>query len=370
MKKIAYVIDCMYNSGGMERVLSVCANAICVVYNVTVITAFQKGQPDFFELDSRIKRYDLGINDNANIRQKKRDYKRALSAYLLVEHFDVVISMGGMDLDFLYSICDGSKKVFWFHFAIDVAKTAWSGPNPNLFKKIKAQLQTWKRIYYARKYDKIVVISKADLEAWKKYTNKAVCVYNPVTIDNPVQADLNSKKVISVGRLSFEKGFDYLIDVWRLVAKRHKDWLLDIYGDGPLTEQLQDQIDKHGLRNSVRLCGRTPNIVEKYAQHSIYVMGSRTEGLGLVLLEASACGLPLISYDCPSGPREIVTDGKNGYLIPHVGDIDAMAEKICLLIENESLRRQMGDNASFMVNVFSIDKIRQQWICLFNSLIK
>lgn len=370
MKKIAYVIDCMYNSGGMERVLSVCANAICDVYNVTVITAFQKGQPDFFELDSRIKRYDLGINDNANIRQKKRDYKRALSAYLLVEHFDVVISMGGMDLDFLYSICDGSKKVFWFHFAIDVAKTAWSGPNPNLLKKIKAQLKTWKRIYYARKYDKIVVLSKADLEAWKEYSNKAVCIYNPVTIGNPIQSDLSSKKVISVGRLGFEKGFDYLIDVWRLVAKRHKDWNLDIYGDGPLRNFIQQRIDELNLSDVITLCGRTPNISEKYTQHSIYIMGSRTEGLGLVLLEASSCGLPLVVFDCPSGPREIVTDGENGYLIPHVGDIDAMADKICLLIENAELRKQMGEKAKLMVDKFSIDTIRKQWMTLFDSICK
>ena len=97
-------------------------------------------------------------------------------------------------------------------------------------------------------------------------------------------------------------------------------------------------------------------------------MGSRTEGLGLVLLEASACGLPLISYDCPSGPREIVTDGENGYLIPHVGDIDAMAEKICLLIENAELRKQMGEKAKLMVDKFSPLRIKEQWINLFDSI--
>lgn len=368
MKKVAYIIDCMYNSGGMERVLSVCANAFCDVYDVTVITAFQKGQPNFFELDSRIKRYDLGIHDDANKRQKKRVYRKALSAYLLDEHFDIVISLGGMDLGFLYSIRDGSKKFVWFHFAIDIAKTTWIGPNPNLLKKIKVQLQTWKRIYYARKYDKIVVISKADLEAWKEYTNKVVCVYNPVTIGNPVQADLSSKKVISVGRLDYQKGFDYLIDAWGLVAEKHKDWLLDIYGEGPLREELQLQIDKQGLHNSVRLCGRTPNIIEKYAQHSIYVMSSRAEGLGLVLIEAASCGLPLISYDCPSGPSEIVTDGENGYLILHVGDIDAMAEKISLLIENAEFRKQMGEKAKQMVVKFSPLKIKEQWMTLFDSI--
>lgn len=364
MMKVAYIIESMCNSGGMERVLSVCANALCQDVEVSIITIYQMGRPCYFPIDDKISCYDLGLENVAN----KKLLKKRMADFLTGHHFDIVVSMGGIDMYYLHSVKDGSKKLFWFHFAIDIAKTTWIGPNPNLLKKIKAQLQTWKRIYYARKYDKIVVISKADLEAWKKYTNKVVCIYNPVTIGNPVQADLSSKKVISVGRLDYQKGFDYLIDAWGLVAEKHKDWLLDIYGEGPLREELQCQIDKQGLHNSVRLCGRTPNITEKYAQHSIYVMSSRAEGLGLVLIEAASCGLPLISYDCPSGPSEIVTDEENGYLIPHVGDIDAMAEKICLLIENAELRKQMGEKAKLMVDKFSPLKIKEQWINLFDSI--
>lgn len=366
MMKVAYIIESMCNSGGMERVLSVCANALCQDVEISIITLYQKGRPTYFPLDNRIHCYDLGLEGVAN----RKLLKKRMSDFLRGHHFDIVVSMGGMDMYYLHSVKDGSKKLFWFHFAIDIAKTTWIGPNPNLFKKIKAQLQTWKRIYYARKYDKIVVISKADLEAWKEYTNKAVCIYNPVTIDNPVQADLNSKKVISVGRLDYQKGFDYLIDAWGLVAEKHKDWLLDIYGEGPLREQLQGQIDKRGLHDSVELCGRTPNITEEYTQHSVYVMSSRAEGFPLVLLEAASCGLPLISYDCPSGPSEIVTDEENGYLIPHVGDIGAMAEKICLLIENAELRKKMGEKAQLMVDKFSPLKIKEQWMTLFDSICK
>ena len=367
--RLAFVLDCMYNSGGMERVLSVCANAFCDVYDVTIRTAFQKGQPDFFRLNSRIKRYDLGINNSANIRQKKRDYKKALSAYLLLEHFDIVISLGGMDFDFLHSIRDGSKKIFWFHFAIDVAKTTWAGPNPGTLKKIKAQLQTWKRIYYARKYNRIVVISKADLKAWRKYTNKVVHIYNPITINATRISDRKEKSVISVGRLDFQKGYDYLIPVWNLVSQKHSDWHLNIYGEGSLRESIQARIDELKLGGSVTLCGRTPNIEDQYALHSIYVMSSRAEGLGLVLLEAAFCGLPLIAYDCPSGPSEIIEDGKNGFLIEKIGDLHTMADKICQLIENESLRRQMGDNAKKMMKQFEISVIKRQWTNLFQKLL-
>lgn len=212
------------------------------------------------------------------------------------------------------------------------------------------------------------MISKADLKAWKKYTNKAIVIYNPVTINATRMSDWTEKSVISVGRLDFQKGYDYLIPVWKLVSQKHSGWHLNIYGEGPLRDSIQARIDELKLTNAVTLCGRTPNIGDQYASHSIYVMSSRAEGLGLVLLEAAFCGLPLIAYDCPSGPSEIVDDGKNGFLIEKVGDVQTMADRICQLIENESLRREMGENARSMVDNFSVDKIRQQWICLFNSL--
>lgn len=366
MKKIAYIIDCMYNSGGMERVLSVCANALCDVCDVTVITAFQKGLPDYFELHSRIKRYDLGVYETANIRQKKGNYKKALSAYLLVEHFDIVISLGGMDLDFLYSISDGSRKMVWFHFVID-SEWQYARESTSLWIRLKARLQKWKRIFYAKKYDRIIVISKGDLQQWSRFANQVSLIYNPVTITSAAVSDLSSKKVISVGRLDFQKGYDYLIDAWKYVVVKHPDWHLNIFGEGEQRNNLQQQIDKSDLSRHITLCGRTSDVATEYSRHSIFVMSSRAEGFGLVLVEASVCGLPLVSFDCPSGPKEIIEDGRNGFLIEKVGDVQTMADKICQLIENESLRRQMGDNARFMVNKFSVDEIKEQWMLLLNK---
>ena len=161
--KIVYIIEVMYNSGGMERVLSVCANSQCQELDVSIITLYQKGRPYYFPLDNRIRCYDLGLDGVAN----RKLLKERLTEFLMSHHFDIVITMGGMDMYYLHSIKDGSKKVFWFHFAIDIAKTTWVGPNPTIIRRIIAQLQTWKRIYHARKYDRMVVISKADLNAWK-----------------------------------------------------------------------------------------------------------------------------------------------------------------------------------------------------------
>lgn len=366
--KIAYVVDCMYNSGGTERVLSICANALSEYYDITIVTAFQQNRPDFFSLCPKVMRYDLGINEDLSGIQKKKVYEQRLSGYLQKERFDIALSLGGMDLDFLHSINDGSKKIIWLHYAIDIAKTSWIGPRPSLIKKIKAQLITWKRIYFARKYEQIVLISKADLNKWVRYTDKASFIYNPLTINSSSVSNLLAKRVIAVGRLDYQKGFDYLIDAWSLVAEKHKDWHLNIFGEGDLRKVLHNQIEGLGLQNCITLCGRTSDIEKEYAKHSIFVLSSRGEGFGLVLVEAASCGLPLVSFDCPSGPSEIIEDGKNGFLVEKVGDVQTMADRICRLIENESLRRQMGENAKSMVNKFSVDEIKEQWILLLNRL--
>ena len=370
MIKIAYVVDCMYNAGGTERVLSVCASALSDYHDITIVTAFQQGRPDCFYLFPNVKRHDLEISKNMSGNQKKRIYKRRLSCYLQQESFDIAVSLGGMDLDFLHSINDGSKKIIWLHYAIDIAQTAWVGPHPSLIKKIKAQLITWKRIYNARKYERIVLISKADLKKWRKYTHKATCIYNPLTINTTLTSNLLNKCVIAVGRLDYQKGFDYLIDAWNLVAVKHPDWHLNIYGDGNLREELQQQIDVLNLSNSITLNGRASAIEKEYPKHSIFVLSSRAEGFGLVLVEAASCGLPLVSFNCPSGPSELVLNGRNGFIIDRVGDVSAMAYAICCLIEDEDLRKRMGAKAIEFSKQFQVEYLIPQWNDIFASVMR
>ena len=305
----------MHNAGGMERVLSVCANALCKEIDVSVMTIYQCGRPFYFPLDSDVNTFDLGLE---NVRDK-RLLKRRLTEFFQQHQFDLVVSLGGIDFYYLHSIRDGSKKIVWFHFAYDVAYTLWLGGSTSLVMKAKGYLLQLKRIYHAKKYECIVALSQADADLWMRHTDKVNMIYNPVSLENPIQSPLEQKKAISVGRLDYAKGFDYLIEAWALVAEKHPDWSLDIYGDGELRTRLQEQINERGLADCVKLCGRTSVIGEKYAQHSMCLMTSRSEALGLVLLEASACGLPLIAYDCPSGPMEIIDDGKNGILVSPVG---------------------------------------------------
>ena len=362
--KVCFVIESMFNSGGMENVLSCCASALSSDIDVSILTLYQNKQKYFFPLSENIRCYDLSLND---IRDK-RVLQKKIKSFFLVHQFDIVVSLGGIDMYYLHSIKDGSKKVVWFHFAHNVAYTAWLGDSSSFIKKIKGYLLQAKRIYNARKYDTIVAISSADKKAWKKYTRNVVLIHNPLTISHPVVSQRKTKTVVSVGRLDFAKGFDLLINAWKLVSKQHSDWILNIYGDGELREPLQEQINKLNLSDTIILQGRKSNIGEIYSQHSFYVMSSRSEALGLVLIEAAACGLPLIAYDCPFGPKDIIKDGKNGFLVKKVGDIEGMAEAINKLIENQELRDKMGEKALLMVDRFSLSKITIQWHNLFKTL--
>ncbi len=364
MKQIAYIIEGMYNSGGMERVLSVCANVMCKDFDVTVITLQQKGRAHYFRLDDGVHCHDLGIENIAD----GKEIKQKLAKYLYEQHFDTVISLGGIDFYYLHCIKDGSRKIVWFHFAFNVSIGAWLGESPSLMRKCRGYIQLARRIYHARKYDKVVAISKSDYISWKRFTNKVVQIPNPVSFKNAGSADLSSKAVISVGRLDIQKGFNYLIKAWSIVGTKYPEWKLDIYGEGYLRKQLQELIDSSNYQQQISLRGTSSDIVSQYLRHSVYVSSSITEAFSLVLLEASTCGLPLVAFDCPSGPRDIIEDGKNGFLIKQVGDIEGMANAISKLIEDDELRHEMGTKAMEMADKFSIEKIQKMWIGLLKEV--
>lgn len=186
-------------------------------------------------------------------------------------------------------------------------------------------------------------------------------IYNPNTITKSNEPDYTAKRVIAVGRLDGQKGFDFLIAAWKLVHERFPDWLLDIYGEGDMREPLQRQIDGLGLGDRVVLRGRTQNISQEYARHSIMVLSSRFEGFVLVLCEASACALPLVSFNCESGPSEIIEDYKSGILVKRVGDIQGLAFALGELMSNEYARRRMGQYAEQMSHRFGLSEIVEQW---------
>ena len=163
------------------------------------------------------------------------------------------------------------------------------------------------------------------------------------------------------------KGYDYLIRAWELVNRRYPDWIIDIFGQGEWHEKLQKEIQDKNLSSVVHLRGITKDVATEFYNSSGYVMTSRYEGFPMVLIEAGMCGLPLVSFDCKTGPREIIVEGENGFLVP-VGDVSLLADRICQLIEFRELRVSMGDNAMRFAQRFTLDKIMSKWIQLFENL--
>lgn len=182
-------------------------------------------------------------------------------------------------------------------------------------------------------------------------------------------ADLSAKRVIAAGRYGSEKGFDRLIAAWELIAQQQPDWTLHIYGEGPLRTQFEQQIERLRLNTSVFLEGETKTIEKEYAQSSIFALSSHYEGFGMVLAEAEAAGLPLVSFDVPNGPRSIIHHGENGFLVKD-GDIKAYAEALLKLMDDVNLRREMGRRAYKDSRQYLPEVVMKQWTDLFEEMVR
>ncbi|MGJ1423551.1 glycosyltransferase family 4 protein [Sphingobacterium spiritivorum] len=372
--KIVYNIVGTFNSGGMERVLANKANyLVSEGHDVSIITTDQKGRSPYFTLDPRIQHHDLEINYKDDLEKdvlarvaafvvKQRRHRKRLRDVLKKLNADIVISMFDHDASFLYKINDPSKKILEIHFS--------------RYKRIQYNRKgLWKWIdkYRAvqdlnivKRYDSFVVLTEEDKEYWGDIPNIAV-IPNANSFVAEEQALLKAKNVIAVGRYDYQKGFDNLIKIWQQVHRVHPDWLLNIYGQGPLKEYLQQLIDELKLSGVIHLCASVKNIEQEYLNSSMLVMTSRYEGFGLALTEAQSCGVPLVAYACKCGPRDIIRTGYNGFLIEEEDSEDFVA-KINLLIENEDLRREMGKNAAMMSQSYSQEKVMSQWMALFDKL--
>jgi glycosyltransferase involved in cell wall biosynthesis len=377
--KITYCINSLYNPGGMERVLSIKVNYLVQKknYDITIITTDQKNRTPFFTLDKRIKLIDLGLNYSDHYNQplikkyityriKQKKYSHFLESYLKNNKVDICMSLCGKEIDFLYKLkVIGTKKMAELHFAKKFRSQFADSNNKSFIWKLLGYIRTLQLERATKSLSKLIVLTKEDEKDWSKTHSNIVQIYNPLTFETIKEAPLNTKSAITVGRLDAQKGFDYLIDIWALVVKKHPDWVLNIWGGGIWEDKLSNQIKKNGLENKVYLRGVTDNIQDEYLNNSMYLMTSRYEGFGMVLTEASTFGLPLVSFDCNHGPSEIIKNGYNGYLVKEL-DFEGMANRICYLIENESIRKEMGHNSKTSSHKFSLDTIMDKWIKLFN----
>jgi glycosyltransferase involved in cell wall biosynthesis len=180
-------------------------------------------------------------------------------------------------------------------------------------------------------------------------------------------SELNNKQIIAIGRLSRVKGFDRLIEIAACIKVKHNDWKIKIVGEGELENDLKTLSRNLNVENNVLFTPFTEHIQDEYLNSSIYALTSYSEAFPMVLLEAKANGLPIVSFNCPEGPVDIINDGIDGFLVED-GCKEDFCEKLSVLIENKSLRAEMGRQSKIDSFRYMEDKIRIEWEKLLKEL--
>lgn len=372
--KILYCIAGTRHSGGMERVLANKANwLVSHGYEVVIVTTDQEGDKPFFPLDERIECYDLAIEYEENNGKsflnklihypiKQYRHRKRLAALLKQVKPDITISMFCNDVSFLPKIKDGSKKVLEIHFSKFKRlqygrKGLWRMADRYRNKQEEKQV---------RQFDRFVVLTEEDKSYWGAIPNIEV-IPNARTFNSTNTATLNTKRIIAVGRYTYQKGFERLIEAWNLICRQYPDWHLDIIGDGEDRLQLQKLIEHYNIGAHITLCPPTKDMDTVYRSASLVAMSSRYEGLPMILLEAQAYGLPIVSFACKCGPADVVTDGVDGFLVSE-GDIEALANKLTTVIKDDALRQQMGRAARNNSKRYEEEVIMKKWETLFHRL--
>ena len=376
--KLIYCIHSLYNPGGMERVL---LNKVVwfrehTDWEIVIVTTDQKNRPTFYPFPDGVKMVDLGVNysdDNGKgffakfcgFIKRRQIHKRLLNRLLREENPDIVDCFYPGECSFVPSLKDGSKKVMELHqsklFYHQYNRSGLMG----LADKIRAKMD--ERL--VRKFDSFVVLTEEDAAMWGDVPNIKV-IPNAAKFIAEGYSNCNEKRVIAVGRLDYQKSFDRLIEAWALVQQTNKynDWSLDIFGQGEWRDMLQQMIDERGLQDRVTLNKPTKDIAKEYVRSSMLVMSSHYEGFPMVMIEAMACGLPVVTFDYKCGPRDIIDHEINGLLVKD-GDIEGLAQALMRLMDDDELRQKMGENARLVVDRYSEEKVMSKWLELYSKIL-
>ena len=376
--RIVYCTPALYFAGGMERVLTMKASYFAehFGYDITIILTEGEGKPLFYPLSDKVKVVNLNIGFEelwtcSFIRKiviylrKQYLYKKILKNELMRIRPDFTVSMLRREINFINDIKDGSKKIGEIHIN-RVNFRNFDSKDDNFIKRLFAKVWMNNLVKKLKQLDSFVVLTEKDKEAWVELDN--VCVIpNPLSFVPQNISKLTEKRVIAVGRYCHEKGYDLLLKAWRIVQNSIADWRLEVFGEGDRS-QYDEMISSLNMdRYRCILHGRSSNIQDEFEKSSLAVCSSKFEGFGLVITEAMSCGLPVVSFDCPWGPRAIIKDGEDGLLVEN-GNVEKLADAIIWMIQHPEMRSKMASKAVENVQRFSIEKIAEKWKSLFDAL--
>lgn len=375
MKRIT-ILALHLGYGGIEKCISTLANTLCKNYQVNVISTYKLYEKPSFPIDDRVKiTYlipDLSPSKNEFIDSVKhlkfiKGFKLGITnlKVLYLKKKKMIEAIKNCDSDVIISTRDIHNDWLGKYGNPNILKIGWEHNHHNNDKKYINKI-----IKSVSKLDYFVLVSK-ELEEFYRQKVKCKTVYIPNTLDYYPKkvSDLEEKRIISVGRLSEEKGYLDLIDVFSLVHQVYPDWKLDIIGDGNQKENIQKKIEEYGLKDFIILHGfqNKKYINQLLQKSSIYVMCSYTESFGIVLLEAFSFGIPCVAFDSARGATEIISNNWDGYLIKNRNK-EIMAKKVCELISNPNRRIIMGANGIKKANQYSMDEIRKYWIQIIETV--
>ena len=361
MKKICFLSGDMSRSGGTERVLAIIANELCKkedLFEIHILSTVNENMTSFFPLDKRIKQSRI-LNDKA-LNFKKQYFKvvKGIRNYIKKNNIDVFI-----DVEVISSIFSipatrftKTKHIAWEHF--------------NFYENNGSSLRALARKIDGRFSDYIITLTEEDKNNYLnnlKIKGKIDYIYNPMENEKSGNCNINSKQIVSVGRLTYQKGFDILIDVANDVLKKNPDYKWLILGDGEDKEKLENKIKEYNLEERLILKGKVSNVEDYYKNSALYVMTSRFEGLPMTLLEAKNFKLPIVSFDCQTGPSEIIRNNINGYLVK-ANDTKGMTNKVNSLLKDNEKLKEFSDKAEIDIDKFNLVSITNKWTNILSTI--
>jgi glycosyltransferase involved in cell wall biosynthesis len=379
--KIVYVFPQLAHLAGTERILIDKMSYLADHYGYEVYAlTYEQGQaPIAFQMSEKVTHVDLGTplwkTYRYNIIQRRRVQKSMERQ--LYQRFMTLISQIQPDiliatpyheiiLDMIVRCPRQIVRILESHlnkrFSVD--------NDPILRKNFFRKMMAWRKMrrleMYISHFDCLVALNQTDADDWSKCVMTEI-IANMAHLNDGALSNLNAKSIIFAGRYTKQKGIPYLFKVWEIVHAKYPDWHLHLYGE--VGEEYGFAIkEAERLGSNIHVNRSTNDIFAKYRESSILVLTSIYEPFGLVMPEAMSCGLPVVAFDCPYGPANIITDGEDGFLV-NTCDVQSFANRVCLLIEDENLRRQMGKKAIASSQRYSAEIIMPKWNALFESFV-
>lgn len=354
MVNVCFLSGDMSRTGGTERVLSIIANELFKKddkFNIHILSITNESNSSYFNLNKGIKTERILKSKDVNFKKHYFQVVKGIRQYIKKNNINILI-----DVEVIASLFSipatrftKTKLISWEHF--------------NFYEDNGSDLRAYARKLAARFANCIITLTEQDKENYLNNLNikgKIDYIYNPIEKVNNCVYNIDSKQIISVGRLTYQKGFDLLCEVAKEVLKDNPEWKWIILGEGEDKDKLESRIKEYNLQGKLILQGKVSNIEDYYKNSSLYVMTSRFEGLPMTLLEAKTYKLPIVSFNCLTGPAEIVKNNVNGLLI-NPENVEAMSDKLNSLLKDENKLKEFSNNSEVDIEKFKLKPIIEKW---------